>query len=260
MRTTIGVSVRAILPLLLGILAACSQPGRITTLSQLSEQEFAVPAGTVADKLVLSRFPRAKFKYFATVQDAGMAVKTGNTIAAAYDEPILRNFAAKNGGLTVLSDLITRDSYGVAVQPDRRELKAAIDRVITELKGNGTYRDMEQRWLPTVGSPAGMPTIPLKGGGGTLKLGTAAITEPFSFLDAGQNIVGFDIELARYVARQLGKELEIVNMNFGSLIPALLDGQVDMIAACITITDERSRMVLFSEPYYTGGIAALVRQ
>ena len=37
-------------------------------------------------------------------------------------------------------------------------------------------------------------------------------------------------------------------------------GKVDVIAACITITEERRKNVLFSEPYYAGGIAALVRQ
>ena len=37
-------------------------------------------------------------------------------------------------------------------------------------------------------------------------------------------------------------------------------GEVDMIGACITITPERAKQVLFSEPYYTGGIAALVRE
>lgn len=243
-----------------GILSACSQTGKITTLAQLSDKEFAVPAGTVADKLVLSKFPHAKFRYFDTVLDAGMAVKAGKTDAAAYDEPILRNIAAKNEGLTVLPDLITVDNYGFAVQPDRRELKTAIDGVIADLRKNGTYRAMQERWLPRTGYPGAMPEISLRSTSGALKLGTAAITEPFSYLDESRNIVGFDIELASYVARQLGKELEIVNMDFAALIPALLDGTVDMIAACITITDERSRKVLFSEPYYTGGIAALVKQ
>jgi polar amino acid transport system substrate-binding protein len=72
--------------------------------------------------------------------------------------------------------------------------------------------------------------------------------------------VGYDIELARRIAKKLDKKLEIVNMDFGGMIPALISGKVDMIAACITITDERSNQVLFSQPYYTGGIAALVRE
>jgi ABC-type amino acid transport substrate-binding protein len=52
----------------------------------------------------------------------------------------------------------------------------------------------------------------------------------------------------------------ILNMDFGALIPALKSGKVDMIGACITITEERAKSVLFSEPCYTGGIAALVRK
>jgi ABC-type amino acid transport substrate-binding protein len=114
-------------------------------------------------------------------------------------------------------------------------------------------------FLPKSGKPAPMPKIPLDGKKGVLKLGTAAITEPFSFVDASGKIVGFDIELATYVAQKLGKKLEIVNMDFGSLIPALTAGKVDMIAACITITEERAKSVLFSEPYYKGGIGVLVR-
>jgi polar amino acid transport system substrate-binding protein len=79
-------------------------------------------------------------------------------------------------------------------------------------------------------------------------------------VDGTQKVVGFDIELAQYVAKKLGKKLEIVNMDFGAMIPALISGKVDMIAACITVTQERSQSVLFSAPYYTGGIAALVRE
>ena len=93
-----------------------------------------------------------------------------------------------------------------------------------------------------------------------LRLGTAAVTEPFSFIDGSQQVVGFDIELARRVAQKQGKTLEVMNMDFGAMIPALLAGKVDMIGACITVTEERAKKVLFSESYYTGGIAALVRQ
>ncbi|HTP65640.1 MAG TPA: transporter substrate-binding domain-containing protein [Geobacteraceae bacterium] len=240
--------------------AGCSTREDVTSLSQLAERTFAVPTGTVADKLVLSKFPKARFQYFNSVLDASMAVKAGKADAAAYDEPILKNIAAKNDGLTVLPGMITVDNYGFAVRQDERGLKNAIDGVIADLKKNGAYDAMKERWLPRTGNPAPMPEMPLNGAAGVLRLGTAAVTEPFSFIDGSRNIVGFDIELARYVAQKLGKKLEIVNMDFGALIPALVSGKVDMIAACITITEERARTVLFSEPYYVGGIAALVRE
>ncbi len=238
----------------------CVQKTEVNSLAQLADKSFAVPTGTAADTLVLSRFPQAKFQYFNTVLDAALAVKAGKADAVAYDEPILKNIAAKNDGLRVLPDMITVDSYGFAVQPENQALKAAIDTVVQDLRQGGGYDEMQARWFPKKGQPAAMPEIALSGAAGVLRLGTAAITEPFSFVDGSQQVVGFDIELARRVAQQQGKTLEVVNMEFGALIPALISGKVDMIAACITITDERAKKVLFSEPYYTGGIAALVRE
>jgi polar amino acid transport system substrate-binding protein len=117
---------------------------------------------------------------------------------------------------------------------------------------------MLSRWLPDVGEPAAMPEIP-EGSGEVLRFGTAAVTEPFSFYDGEREVVGFDIEIARRVAARLGRRLEIVDMEFGSMIPALIAGKVDFIGACITITEERAKSVLFSNSYYTGGISALVR-
>lgn len=240
--------------------AGCGKKEKITRLSQLEGKEFAVPTGTAADKLVQSRFPNARFKYFNSVLDAALAVRTGKADAAAYDEPILRNIAARNQGLKVLPEMITRDAYGLAVRPDSPELKKTIDQVISELKKSGAYEAMMQRWFPKTGDPAPMPSFPPDGGKGVLTFGTAAVTEPFSFMDGSRNIVGFDIEIAHYVARKLGMKLEVVNMDFGAMIPALSAGKVDMIGACITITEERAKKVLFSEPYYNGGIAALVKE
>jgi len=239
--------------------SGCSKKEDITTLSQLKDKVFAVPTGTAADKLVLSRFPNAKFQYFNSVLDAALAVKLGKADAAAYDEPILKNIAAKNGGLLLLPEKITVDNYAFAVSRENRDLKTTIDSVIGELKTNGTYGSMQQRWFPEKGAPSAMPQLP-EGSGGVLRLGTAAVTEPFSFVDGSQKVVGFDIELARYVAQKRGMKLEIVNMDFGAMIPALISGKVDMIGACITVTEERAQKVLFSEPYYTGGISAMVRE
>jgi polar amino acid transport system substrate-binding protein len=247
----------------LAMTSGCGKPevqADITSLQQLADKTFAVPTGTAADTLVLSKFPQVKFQYYNSVLDAAMAVKAGKADAVAYDEPILKNIAAKNDGLAVLPDMITHDHYGFGVPLDNPALKNDIDVVVASLKQSGEYAAMQQRWLPKVGSPAPMPDIPLTGGNGVLRLGTAAITEPFSFVDGSQQVVGFDIELAKRIAEKQGKTLEVVNMDFGGLIPALLAGKVDMIGACITITDERAKKILFSEPYYTGGIAALIRK
>lgn len=241
-------------------MSGCEEQKSISSLNELAKAEFAVPNGTVADKLVLSRLPDASFIYFNSVLDAAMAVKAGKADAVAYDEPILRNIAAKSGGMKILDEMITTDSYGFAASKEDPEIKKAIDTVLEQLRSNEVYDEMHARWFPESGAPAPMPEIELDSAAPVLRLGTAAVTEPFSFVTNGSEITGFDIELAKRVAAHMGRNLEVVNLEFGALIPALMAGKVDMIAACITITEERARKVLFSEPYYDGGIAAMVRE
>ena len=247
----------------LALLAGCGggERAKITSLEQMANGEFAIPTGTVVDQLVNSKLPQAKFKYFNNVLDAAMAVKTGKADAAAYDEPILRNIAGKNPGLTVLPTPITVDEYGFAMRLGDVTIKEGIDGVVRDARGDGSYQQMLDRWLPKQGVPGSMPAISAgDGSAGVLRFGTAPVTEPFSFVDGTQAVVGLDVELATRVAARLNKRLEIVQLDFGALIPALIAGKVDLIGACITITEERKKSVLFSESYYKGGISALVRQ
>ncbi len=252
-------STRAALALACVLVAACGEREQITNIAQLDGKQFAVPTGTAADQLVTAKLPNARFLYFNTVLDAALAVKAGKADAAAYDEPILKNIAAKNPGLVVLAEKITTDDYGFAFRLGESTLKAAADSVVAAMRASGEYQQMVDRWLPAKGEAKPMPQIPT-GSVGVLRFGTAAVTEPFSFMDASRQVVGMDVEIAARTAAKLGRRLEIVNMDFGAMIPALIAGKVDMIGACITITAERKKSVLFSEPYYVGGISALVRK
>jgi polar amino acid transport system substrate-binding protein len=246
--------------LILFLFSCKKEDTAITSLSLLEGgKTFAVPTGTAADQFVLKKFPDAKLKYFNTVLDCAISVKTDKADAAVYDQPILKNIAAKNDGLVVLRELLFDDQYGFAVQLTNNELKTAIDEVLTELKSDGTYNDMMKRWFPDHGNPSPMPVIDFPGTNGTLVFGTAAVTEPMSFVDASHSVVGFDIEFATYIAKKLDKQLQVVDMEFGAMLPALIAGKVDMIGAGLSITEERAKNVLFSESYYPSGIAALVR-
>jgi polar amino acid transport system substrate-binding protein len=144
-----SVPVLAVAMVCVFALFGCGSDEAITQIGQLDGKQFAVPSGTAADQLVLSKFPKAKFTYFDTALDCSLAVKDGKVDAAAYDEPILRNIAAKSEGLVVLPEMITVDDYGFAVALDNQELKTAIDEVVKELKASGTYAQMVERWLPS---------------------------------------------------------------------------------------------------------------
>ena len=88
--------------------------------------------------------------------------------------------------------------------------------------------------------------------------GTASGFPPFEFTEDGE-LVGFDIDLAEEVIERAGYEVgEWTDIEFDSLIPSLTEGNIDMIAAAMTITDERAETIAFSSPYYEADQAVLV--
>lgn len=82
-----------------------------------------------------------------------------------------------------------------------------------------------------------------------IKFGISADYPPFEYNDHGE-FKGFDIDLAKLVAKDLGKEIEFVDMEFKSLFPALNNGQVDIVIATMTKTEDRMKYFDFSAPYY----------
>lgn len=94
-----------------------------------------------------------------------------------------------------------------------------------------------------------------------LKVGTEATFPPFESQDEKtKEYVGFDIDLAKAVGKQMGYQVEIQNMGFDGLIPALQAGSIDMVASAMSITDERSQKVNFSQPYYKSGLSIVVKK
>ena len=95
--------------------------------------------------------------------------------------------------------------------------------------------------------------------GGTLVMGTNAEFPPYEYYE-GQEVVGIDAEMAAAVAEKLGMELKIEDMAFDSLIPALSSGNVDIVAAGMTVTEDRLASVNFSDTYATGIQAIIVTE
>ena len=84
---------------------------------------------------------------------------------------------------------------------------------------------------------------------GRLIVGTEAQYAPYEFKDMDANIVGCDMYIAQQIADELGVGLEIVDMAFDGIIPAIQAGQVDLGIAAFTNTPERAEVIDFSDIY-----------
>ena len=94
-----------------------------------------------------------------------------------------------------------------------------------------------------------------------LRVGTEPTFAPFEFLDTQtKDYTGFDMDLIRAVGQKAGFDVQILNMGFDALIPALMTGNVDVVAAGVSITPERQKRVDFTTPYYTSGLSMLIHR
>lgn len=84
----------------------------------------------------------------------------------------------------------------------------------------------------------------------TLVMATSADFPPFESRDTQGEIIGFDIDLANYIADELGYELEIRDMSFDGLIGALQNDRADMVLSGMSATESRRENVDFSTEYH----------
>jgi polar amino acid transport system substrate-binding protein len=95
---------------------------------------------------------------------------------------------------------------------------------------------------------------------GPLRVGMDLRYPPFETVDGSNNPEGISVDTAYAFGEFIGREVEIVNTNFASLIPAIQAGDIDIAIASMSITEEREQSVDFSEPYFYFKIISLVNQ
>ncbi|MBO5590672.1 MAG: basic amino acid ABC transporter substrate-binding protein [Acidaminococcaceae bacterium] len=94
-----------------------------------------------------------------------------------------------------------------------------------------------------------------------LRVGTEPTFAPFEFQKEGsKDFDGFDMDLIRAIGKQLNMKVEIQNMGFDALIPALNAGNIDVAAAGMSITPDRQKAVDMSDPYYVSGLVVVVNK
>lgn len=93
----------------------------------------------------------------------------------------------------------------------------------------------------------------------TLIMGTNASFPPYEYYEDGK-IVGIDAEIAAAIAEKLGMDLEIQDMDFKAIIPAVTEGKINIGMAGMTVTPERLQSVNFSVTYAVGIQAIIVKE
>jgi len=95
---------------------------------------------------------------------------------------------------------------------------------------------------------------------GVLRVGMEPGYMPFELTNQKGEIIGFDVDMAKRMAKALGVELELVSTAWDGIIPSLVTRKFDIIMSGMTITEERAQTIDFAKPYIIIGQTALIRK
>lgn len=247
---------------LLFLLLLLTIPCAVAGASGLDDYDGArigVQTGSSFVDTVLERLPAAQLSYFEDAPSQVLALQSGQIDAFPLDEPVAKVVRAQTEGITFLEERLRAESYAMAFSLDRQDLADEASAMILEFQESGLLDELQAKWMDGPNEEKVMPDIKPAGENGTLRVAFfSAGSEPFAYLGPNGEYVGYELELCARLAERLGMGIELNDMNFSAIIPGLQNGKYDVAATCITVTEERKKQVLFSEPTYTGGLVLMV--
>ena len=242
--------------------AGCSKSNvEIHSVADLAGKKIGVQAGTTGEAWVQDNVQGVQLSSFKTGMDAALDLKNRAIDAVVLDELPAKAIVERNPDLMIIHDnefAENKEAYAIAVKKGNATLLSSINKTISDMKANGEYEALVNAFMPADGKIT-IPAVEAGSGSKVLKLGTNAAFPPFEYVE-GKNIVGFDITMGEKIAKNAGMKLEVMDMAFDSLIPALQAGTIDFIAAGMSVTEERKKNVDFSVPYFASEQVIIVRK
>lgn len=161
--------------------------------------------------------------------------------------------------LVVLDDKLAPEEYGIGFRKEDTALAAAIGNTLIDMKEDGTLAKISEEWfgkdVTTIsGKKAEVEELNID----KLVMGVDDSFPPMGFRDSSGDIVGFDVSVAKEVAKRLDVELVIQPIDWAVKEQELSTKKIDVIWNGYTITDARREKVLFSEPYMSNNQVAVV--
>ncbi|MBR6046039.1 MAG: transporter substrate-binding domain-containing protein [Ruminococcus sp.] len=242
------------------MLASCGVPeNQVHSIDDLEGKTIGVQLGTTG-MIYAEDVKNATVEKYNKGADAIEALKNGKIDCVIIDNEPAKVFVSKNDDLKILDDPFTVEDYAMAFNLENVDLQTKVNAALAELKSNGTIEGIIKHWIGedkdevSYTSPEGIDRS-----NGTLKMATNAEFPPYELKKEGK-VVGIDPDIMQAVADKLGMTLEIEDIAFDSLIPEIEAKKADVVAAGMTVTEDRKKNVLFSDSYATGVQVIVVRK
>ena len=224
----------------------------------LNGKNVAVIIGSIQDIAVTDMAPNANILRMTSETDLLAALESGKVDAAGGESLTLifcKDIAAK---VDSVSAGLAPIPIAACFRLDNTELQQDFNRYLAEIRSDGTYQKMYDRWQKAE-DPSTMALPEQRGTGRTLRVATFPAMPPFNFICSGKPS-GLEPELLIEWVNRRNWKLEFMVMDFAAQIPAVQTNKADMALGAISVTEERQKQVLFSDGYMDSHIVLMTRK
>ena len=235
----------------------------IFALEDLKGKTVGVQLGTTGDLYMSDEIGGgldiAGVEQYNKAADAVQALLSNKIDAVCIDDQVAKKFVDANPDtLTILDTAYAVEDYAACLSKDNSALTEAMNGAIAELKADGTLDAILDKFInKTEGAQGYVSPADADHSKGTLVMATNAAFEPYEFIESGE-VVGIDADFARAICDKLGYALQIEDMEFDSIIPAVQSGKADFGMAGMTVTEERLKSIDFTDSYCSGVQSVIV--
>ena len=179
-------------------------------------------------------------------------------LTAALAVSMLAGCGSKGEAVTakVIDIDLTNEEYAFGVDKNQPELLEKTNEFIAKIKSDGTLDEICKKYFSD-GEPEAVKSATLDTSKDQLVVATNAAFEPFESTK-GEDYYGIDMEIAKLLADELGKELVIENMDFDAVCLSVSQQKCDIAMAGLTINEEREEYVTFTDSYYSASQRLIV--
>ena len=163
----------------------------------------------------------------------------------------------KGDQVKVIDIKLTEEEYAFAIGKNDTEFLAQVNSFLTEIKANGEFQAIVDKYFGG-GTPSAVVSATENSAKDQLIVATNAAFAPFEYME-GENFYGIDMEIGAALAKKLGKELVIKNIEFDSVVPYVENGYADIGMAGLTVNETRKLVVTFSDTYYDASQMIIVK-
>ena len=274
LRKTDYIILAVLLALVIGtvclVLHGANQSDADTVESQTSSREisytdfdgkrFGIKTGSGFEPVVLQTFPNSEYFYFDSVSDEITALQANKIDAFLEDEPVARMIHVENSSIDYIREPLVDDDYHFAFNKSERatKLMGEFNEYLAEIKANGTSDTLLEKWFSSDDAAKTIEKTGLTGENGTVTVAVIPDIIPFTYI-ANNELQGYAVEIMIGFGRKYGYDIRFEQGNIAACLAGVSAEKYDMIAGCVSVTEERKETMNFSDVVYNGGFMLMAR-